>query len=313
MIGFGSRMRLACALGMALAGPLLVSATGAASVAGAAAAPDSFTQAVEVERRETLTYFRENPHSPLAAILREDVPRAGWLTIGSAPDNDVVLEDRSVAPHHARVSIDGSGFRVEAVDDTAHFMAGKETTRAATVPPSWIVLGRYHLRLSYQNAPAVIVFDPTAPALKTARVPSWFPVDPRYRFVLPLVADAKRDTVLIESTHGQPRPSLRVGHFEFALDGRTYRLGAYRLLEPGVPQDDLGLYFRDRTSGKESYAVGRYLDAVKLPDGRYVVDFNQAYNPSCAYSPYYNCPIPPPENRIAATIRAGESWLKEAK
>jgi hypothetical protein len=292
---------------------LLAAASGPLPSSPEALDPEALTQAIEAKRAETLRYFRNDPRSPLAAILREDVPRAGWLTIGTAEDNDVVLDDPGVKPHHARVAVEGEGFRVEALDAGAILRAGEEETRVVTLPPSWVGLGRYRVRLSYQNAPAVIVFDPTSPALKTARVPSWFPVDPRYRFVLPLVADAKRDTVLIESTHGQPRPSLRVGHFEFALDGRTYRLGAYRLLEPGVPQDDLGLYFRDRTSGKESYAVGRYLDAVKLPNGRYVVDFNEAYNPSCAYSPYYNCPIPPPENRIAATIRAGESWLKEAK
>ncbi len=302
------------AFGLALlAGSVRASTSAPASAPTAAPAPDSVFRAIEAERAETVRYYREDPRSPLAAIVRQDVPRAGWLTIGSAPDNDVVLADATVKPHHARVAIEGQGFRVETLDDGALVKAGEEETRAATLPPSWIGLGRYRVRLSYQNVPAVIVFDPIAPALKTARAPTWFPVDPRYRFVIPLVPETKSDTVFIESTHGQPRPALRVGRFEFTLDDRKYRLAAYRLLEPGVTPEDLGLFFRDRTSGKDSYAVGRYLDAERLPDGRYVVDFNRAYNPLCAYSPHFNCPIPPPENRIAATIRAGESWLKEAK
>jgi len=52
--------------------------------------------------------------------------------------------------------------------------------------------------------------------------------------------------------------------------------------------------------------VGRYLDAQPLPDGRYVLDFNLCYDPACAYSEHYNCPIPPVENRLTAAIRAGQ-------
>ena len=67
----------------------------------------------------------------------------------------------------------------------------------------------------------------------------------------------------------------------------------------------------DATNGKGSYHGGRYVDVVRQDDGRYLVDLNLAYNPSCAYSPFYNCPIPPKENRLAAKIPAGESWRDE--
>ena len=66
------------------------------------------------------------------------------------------------------------------------------------------------------------------------------------------------------------------------------------------------VFFRDRTSGDETYALGRYLDLEDAEDGRYVVDFNRAYNPACAFSPHYNCPLPPEENDLPAAIAAGE-------
>jgi len=66
------------------------------------------------------------------------------------------------------------------------------------------------------------------------------------------------------------------------------------------------VFFRDSTSGHESYALGRYVDVEKRPDHRYVLDFNNCYNPACAVSDQYNCPIPPRENQLAVAIRAGE-------
>ena len=73
-----------------------------------------------------------------------------------------------------------------------------------------------------------------------------------------------------------------------------------------MPKDSLQLFFRDRTSGETTYGLGRYLDLEDSGDGRYVVDFNRAYNPACAFSPYYNCPVPPEENRLPVMITAGE-------
>jgi uncharacterized protein len=78
------------------------------------------------------------------------------------------------------------------------------------------------------------------------------------------------------------------------------------LLEPGVPDESLQIFFRDETSGQETYALGRYLDLEALEGGAFLVDFNRAYNPACAYSPHYNCPVPPPENDIPVAVSAGE-------
>jgi uncharacterized protein (DUF1684 family) len=279
-----------------------------ASTPALAQAPaDTFETHALKDRQETVEYFRTNPMSPLAAIERENVPHGGPVTIGSAKDNQVVLE--GLEAHHLRVGIEGAGFRVQALDPKATFLVKEEETREATLPPSAIGVGRYRVRLSYQNAPAVIVFDPAKP--RTFEGPTYYAYDARYRFLVPLAKEAKQDTVLIESTAGQPRPSLRVGTFGLKLPGKAVKLAAYRLLEPGVSDEDLSLFFMDATNGKGSYHGGRYVDVQKQADGRYLVDLNLAYNPSCAYSPYYNCPIPPKENRLSAKIPAGESWRDE--
>ena len=64
--------------------------------------------------------------------------------------------------------------------------------------------------------------------------------------------------------------------------------------------------FVDATSGGETYGAGRYLELEALEDGTFLADFNLAYNPYCAYSEDYSCPVPPAENRIAVPVRAGE-------
>jgi len=279
-----------------------------ATPAHASAPADTFETRALKDREETVESFHTSPMSPLAAIQRESLAK-GPVTIGSAADNRMVLE--GLAAHHLTVRVEGAGFRVEALDPAATFRVKDEEKREATLPPSAIGVGRYRVRLSYQNAPAVIVFDPAKAKTAAFTGPTYFKYDARYRFLVPLAKEAKQDTVLIESTAGQPRPSLRVGTFALALPGKPVKLAAYRLLEPGVGDDDLSLFFMDQTNGKGSYHGGRYVDVQRQADGRYLVDLNLAYNPSCAYSPFYNCPIPPRENRLTAKIPAGESWRDE--
>ena len=64
--------------------------------------------------------------------------------------------------------------------------------------------------------------------------------------------------------------------------------------------------FKDSTTGKETYGAGRYLDIPRQDDDNYIIDFNLAYNPTCAFSPRYNCPYPPPQNTLKIPIEAGE-------
>jgi uncharacterized protein (DUF1684 family) len=289
---------------VALAAPAL--AAPARPVRLSAAEADSLRAAIEKDRFETLDWLRTSGTSYLATIRRVDFESKPALTVGRAPDNDVRIDDPGIEPHHLRVTVAGDSFRVEALDQAARFKVKDAETRGAVVGPSTLGAGRFLLRLSHQRFPAIIVFDPQSPRFAGYKGLRWFPADLAYRYVLRLTPKARPDTVVILSTRGNQRHALRVGWFDFTVGGKACRLEATRLLEPGVGERDLGVFFRDATSGKESYGLGRYLDVEPLEDGRYVLDFNFAYNPACAVSDHYNCPIPPKANTLRVAIRAGE-------
>jgi uncharacterized protein len=97
----------------------------------------------------------------------------------------------------------------------------------------------------------------------------------------------------------------KFGKFHFAVDGQEVELTIY--------QSEHGFFlpFVDSLAGKETYPAGRYLEPEALPAGRFLVDFNIAYNPYCAYNEVWSCPITPAENRLKVAIRAGEKLFHE--
>jgi len=258
------------------------------------------------DRVETDEWLKSSPTSYLATVQRRDFGDRASLTVGGASGNDVRIEDPGVKPRHVRVTVVGDSFRVEALDRGARFKVKDVEMTSATLPPSGIKVGRFSLRLSHQRFPAIIVFDPESPRFKLYKGMQWFPPDLSYHIVAALAPNPKPDTTIILSTRGNRRRAVRVGWFDFKVKESRCRLEATRLLEPGVGENEFGLFFTDATTGKETYSVGRYLDAKPLPDGRYVLDFNLCYDPACAYSDHYNCPIPPRENRLKVAIRAGQ-------
>ena len=284
----------------------LLAAAPARPVALAKAAAEAVVKEIKKDRADTETWLRGDPTSYLATTDRRDFGERKTLAVGRAADNDVRLDDPAIMPHHLRVTVDGDRFRVEAVDRQARFRIKDEEKREATVDPSSLQIGRFMLRLSHQRFPAIIVFDPKSPRFKEYKGLKYFAVDLAYRYELPLTPNPKPETIVIMSTRGSQRRAERVGWFDFMVGETPCRLEAVRLLEPGVGENDVGIFFRDGTTEKETYALGRYVDAKKLPNGRYLLDFNAAYNPACAFSDHYNCPIPPKANVLKVAIRAGE-------
>lgn len=280
-----------------------------------AAQSDSMLRFYERDRAETEEWLRSSPTSYFATVQRRDFPAQinvsphidqTSLAVGRGPDNDVRLDDPSVKARHLHVTVVGDSFRVEAVDPGATFSVRDSSLSTAMLPPGSLRVGRFTLRLSHQRFPAIIVFDPQSPRYAEYKGIPYFLPDLAYRIVAPLTPNPEPDTTVILSTRGSRRRAVRVGWFDFELNGARCRLEATRLLEPGVGEEDFSLFFTDSTTGKESYKVGRYLEAEQRPDGWYVLDFNRAYNPACAYSDHYNCPIPPRENHLQVAIRAGE-------
>lgn len=263
-------------------------------------------QALAKDRADTEAWLKSDITSYLATVDRRDFENRTTLSVGRAAGNDVRVDDPAFAAHHLAVTVQGDRFVVRAVDPAARFSVKGAETREAVVDPGAIGVGRFQLRLSHQRYPAVIVFDPKSPGFARYKGLRYFPPDLALRFELPLTPNPTPETVTILSTRGNARRAAKVGWFDVLVEGRPVRLQAVRLLEPGVGEHDLSVFFRDATSGHESYALGRYVDAKRLPDGRYLLDFNSAYNPACAVSDHYNCPIPQRENVLAVAIRAGE-------
>jgi uncharacterized protein (DUF1684 family) len=286
--------------------PAVAAALPEPPVALTAQEADTVRRSIEKDRADTEEWLRSKPTSYLATVSRRDFGWRKTLSVGSGPGNDVRIQDPSIEPRHLRVTVVGDSFRVVTADPAARFRVGTTEVREATLGPSTLGVGRFSLRLSHQRFPALIVFDPRSPRFKEYKGLRYFPVDLGYRYVLRLTPNPRPDTVIIMSTRGNARRALRVGWFDFLVGRTACRLAATRLLEPGVGEHDFGVFFRDSTTGIDTYPVGRYVDPEPLADGRFILDFNFAYNPACAFSDYYNCPIPPRENRLPVAIRAGE-------
>lgn len=270
------------------------------------AAADKVIGEIEKERAHNKEWLRSSPMSYLAAVNRIDFKEKKTLTVGQAEDNDLRLSAADIAPHHLRVTVEGDHFRIECIDANAQFKINGEVKRAASVEPSYIQVGRFLLRLSHQRFPALSVFDPQTPGFKQYKGLAYFPIDLSYRYELPLRRYPSPERIIIMSTRGNRRIAEHAGWVDFLVGDTPCRLEVTRLIEPGAGENDLNIFFRDASTGKESYALGRYVDLKKLDNGNYLMDFNLVYNPACAFSDYYNCPIPPQSNTLKVEIRAGE-------
>jgi uncharacterized protein len=159
---------------------------------------------------------------------------------------------------------------------------------------------------SFKNDPD----SPIPPDKKATLLPlAYFPIDELYAVPATLEPSADRSRIEVPTSIGKVRQLERIGTLKFSLQGQPRRLTAFRDLES---QDVNRLFvpFADQTSGTETYQAGRYMELDPTPTGIYVVDFNVAYNPYCYYSPEFDCPFPPKENRLDVPVRAGERMQK---
>ena len=157
--------------------------------------------------------------------------------------------------------------------------------------------GRFALRVKHADADSRVQFSGL----------DYWPGGPDWRIQGRFVPHPAGKTLPIANIIGTTDHIPNPGAVEFQRDGKTLRLEA---LDEG--EGSLFLVFADRTSGHGSYGAGRFLDA-SLPDpqGKVMLDFNQAYNPPCAFTPFATCPLPPPENRLDLAIAAGERDYKK--
>jgi len=253
------------------------------------------------------------------ADLRSD---HGWLTIsglfwlhegenkfGSDPLNDVVLPEASSPP-------DAGSFDLHDRKVIAHIKPGVPVTMNGKpvetvelqhdLPTDRLVIGGVTLWVHASGGRLTIrVQDKNSALRREFTGLHWFPIDESYRVVARYVQYEKPKDVPIQNLAGDSLALPISGYVVFTLRGEEYRLEA-----ESDEKGELSFVFRDLTSGKETYAASRFLDTDAPKDGMVILDFNEAYNPPCAYNPNTTCPLPPPENRLRVRIEAGEKMYR---
>lgn len=289
---------------------------------GGDAASDEQAKAAQAAFTQELTLFRQQR---VADLTKPD----GWTSlvglhwidpgahyIGSSTGNGIQL---TVGPAHfgmvelgngrlrfvpekgVAMTLDGAPLTGETIlraDDSPtgpsviQFDEGKGTATVIKRGP------RYALRVKHADAPTRTGF----------RGLEYWPAGTEWRVRGRFVAHPPGKTLEIANIIGTTDAVPNPGAIEFERDGKTFRIEA---LDEGG--ETLFLVFADRTSGHGSYPAGRFLDVAKPGAGNQVVlDFNQAYNPPCAFTPFATCPLPPPENRLDLAIQAGEKTYAHA-
>jgi len=266
--------------------------------AGPESAVDSFWSEREAE-------YRKDPRGPFTAI-RADYLNPGTAVVLYAHADSVSTSPLAGAPA-IRIALETDlGFLASAIRNAPPPTIGKEALEEGRILSSEddIHLGRFLLSVDLQERMGrVLAYDP-ALLTTTFHGFSTFPRDEKLE-VRAVAAPADGETLVLATSRGLQKSFVRAATLDMKIAGAACHLIGYR--EAGEQKGALFVPFRDQTSGEESYAVGRYL-RVEWKDGskEAILDFNHATNPWCAFSPYYNCVLPPAENELPIAIRAGE-------
>jgi uncharacterized protein (DUF1684 family) len=252
----------------------------------------------------------------LAALTAPD----GWLSliglewlqpganrIGSAADNDIVL--KAGPAHLGTITLDDSGnATIELAKNSGALVDGREVERATLVDdapghtPTEVRFGSAQFFvIARDGRKALRVKDENAETRTHFLGLDYFAIDPSWRVVADWVPFDPPHELEIGSVLGTIDKEKVPGKAVFTRDGQTFEL--YPIQEE---PNSLFFVFADRTSGKETYGAARFLDTPLAKDGKLVLDFNEARNPPCAFTPYATCPLAPPENRLDVRITAGE-------
>jgi len=276
----------------------------------AAAKPTSYPEEIAAWHQERI-----------AGLKRPD----GWLSLvglfwlkegenrfGSSPANTVIFPAGSAPAVAGTLERHGKAVRVHAAPGVALTHDGKPVTdlelKAEAGPQTELALGSLRFFVIYRgDRVGVRVKDTQSPALAAFKDVDTFPVQPAWRVDARFEPYNPPRKIAIANILGQVEDQDSPGAVVFERGGRTYRLEAL----DGGPDGSLFLVFGDQTNGHETYGAGRFLDTAPPKDGKVVVDFNQAYNPPCAFTSFATCPLPPKPNKLALKVEAGEKKYGE--
>lgn len=234
--------------------------------------------------------------------------KPGKNRFGGARDNDVPLP-ASVPAHAGAFVVDGHAVTLILEPGAALTMNGAPAKAGplrtdAAASPDVLASGTVSFQIIERGERlGVRVKDSASPARQAFAGSRWYAIDPAFRVVARLVPHASVTKIVVPDASGGRQTLESPGTLELSLSGKPVRLDP--VLDGDDPADQL-IVFRDLTSGRETYGAGRFVRALRQPDGTFVVDFNRAYFPPCAFTPYATCPLPPEQNRLKTAVRAGQ-------
>ena len=301
-------------LGAALRTSVIVSlaAVVATTIASCRAASSQDPAAMDVEAATKESEVWRAKHE--ADYRREWVTIAGLHFLepgshsaGSASSNEVVLP-APVPPVLGRFVLDGDAVRFEPESGAMVSLNGKPLTAPTALvddgAPKADELAIGDVRIVVHRSgerKSLRVWDPDGELARGFLGFTWFPIQMDYRVTGRFIPDAKPREMQVVNTFGDLDTYKTEGVVEFTLRGQTLRLRPFT-----TRPKRFYFVFRDASGGQETYAAARFLYSDLRDDGTTVLDFNQAYNPPCAFNPFTTCPIPLPENRLGMKILAGE-------
>jgi uncharacterized protein len=243
------------------------------------------------------------------------LPLAGlfWLkpgpnSFGSAEDNAVVLP--SGPTHAGNFTLKDGDVSVQFQDGTPATIEGKTAASWTlqsdiTGKPTVIELGSLRMFVITRGSRIGIrVRDVNSDRVRNYKGPVFFPLDLDYRVTGEFVPSNGKKVVDIPNVLGDVTPTPSPGEVQFKLKGQELTLTALS----GDAEHGLNFVVSDQTSKTDTYPGGRFLDTDPVINGKVVLDFNRAYNPPCAVTPYATCPLAPKENHLAVAIEAGEKY-----
>jgi len=237
--------------------------------------------------------------------------KPGANTFGSASDNEIVLP--SGPARAGTFQLQGDQVSVQLQPGVEAKIDGRSQSASSlqadiTGKPTVIELGALRMHVIQRGKRiGVRVKDLNREAARNYAGPIFFPLDMNYRVTATFIPSDGKKTVDVPNVLGDVTPTPVPGEVHFSLNGQQYTLTAL----DGDPAKGLSFVISDLTSKTDTYPGGRFLDSAPVVDGKVVLDFNRAYNPPCAVTPYATCPLAPKENRLPIAITAGEKYDRQ--
>jgi len=278
----------------------------AACVSFAASNPvdPAYQQSLDKWKAELVDDLRQN-WLPLAGLFWL---KPGENTFGSDKGNAIVFPK---GPAHGGVFLlQGEEVTVRLTPEAHAQIDGKPVTSAVLQPDTSgrrtvleMASLRFHVIKRGQRV-GIRLKDLDSEALKRYQGPVFFPLNLDYRVTATWIPSDGKKTVDVPNVLGDVTPTPVAGTAVFKIDGHELRLTPLG----GNAAKGLFLVFSDLTAKADTYPGGRFLDTDPVANGTVVLDFNRAYNPPCAVTPYATCPLAPKENRLSVAIPAGEKY-----